>query len=538
MTRNGVSGRVRSAIPAWMQRRWGSIAAAAAVLAALLGFISDIQGLIFGSSMSQAEAEMLADRVAVRMDSSARADQGDTVALALDSLARDGGRREHQALRQLDNGEDEAALDALQGSTARLERRSPEEAASRYVQLGIIAEGIDTRRAIEFYESALALDPGRLQAANRLGAALRRTGAPDRARQLHQDALTLAREQGRTAEEIDALAGLASLDVNAGDFAAADARYTEALELADSMGDLRASANMVGNRGYVAQGRGDSEAARSYYTRALALFESADDRVGAALARSNLANFQRENGELDAAADNYRLALAALEQADRRALGGLVLQNLGATAEARGDPDAADRFYRRALERAREFEYAAYIASSARRSGWIALGRDDPAEAITMGEEALAADIRLGDLAGEADTRVLLTGANGLAGDHAAARTHAARAFEIFNSVEPPLDTVGYLHSALGLMAYRDGNSDASRTHSEQASEAYASAGMLAETGEQERRLATLAGNRGDREATCQHLAQALEIYRALGDTAMRETVADRLADEGCTQRG
>lgn len=522
--------------PAWLRQRWGAAAAAAAVLAATLGFFADLQGLVFGSTLSAAEAEMLADRVAIRMDTGTG--EGDELATALQVLARDGTRRERAALQMLDAGDGGHALDELENATGRLLRRDPEQAVERYVHLGVIAESVDSRRAVEYYRLALETDPGHLRAMNRLGFASARIGATGAASEAHAEALTRARANGDVREEIAALSGLGSLDANSGRFEDADARYQEALELADSLGDLRLSANMLGNRGYVAQGRRDSEAARGFYTRAMALFDSAGDPVGAALARSNLANFERELSEYDAAADNYRIALAALESAGRRPLGALVLQNLGATAEDRGDFDQAARFYRRALDRAREYEYVRFIQSAARRLGWVEMERENAPGAIPLGEEALAAAERMGDRAAVADSLVLLIGANGGSGNHPAARGYAARALEILDAIDGPPDTRGYIHSALGLMAWRDGDAAAALDQSRLARAAYAEAGLADETAEQDRRLATLAVERGDAGAACTHLADAGALYRQSGNSDALAGVAARLAELGCRARG
>jgi len=530
------ANRLTALTPDWLRRRWGAAAASAAVLAATLGFFADIQGLIFGSTMSAAEAEMLADRVAIRMDTGAAS--GDELADALHVIARDGSRRERDALEMLDAGDGQEALDRLDAEANRLLRRHPELAAQRLVQLGVIAEGVDSGRAIDFYRRALDTDPALLRALNRLGDAYARTGLPEEAGNVHTEALNRARETGNVREEIAALAGLGALDSNTGRYDQADARYEAALELADSVGDLRLSANMLGNRGYVAQGRGEPEAARSFYTRALSLFESADDPVGAALARNNLANFERESGEFDTAADNYRIALAALESAGRRPLGALVLQNLGSTAEDRGDFDQAARFYRRALERAREYDYVRFIQSSARRLAWVEMQRRNAAEAIILGEEALQAAERMGDDAAEADARVLLIGANGETGHHDAARSHAMRAFELFDAVDAPPDTRGYVHSALGLMAFRDGNAAEALVQSRLARAAYAEAGLADETAEQDRRLATLAMERGETEAACAHLANARELYQQSGNSDALTGVETRRAELGCTPPG
>ena len=138
----------------WLRRRWAPTAATAAVIATILGVVTDLDTLLTGgSSLTQAEAAALAGEVAMQLEQSSVArggDYGNNTDLegALETLARSGDRRVERALSNLEAGEAATAFDLLAQSAERLVRRDPVLAAQRYYHLGVLAEAVDPDRSV------------------------------------------------------------------------------------------------------------------------------------------------------------------------------------------------------------------------------------------------------------------------------------------------------------------------------------------------------------------------------------------------------
>ena len=538
----GLTSRASGMMPSWLKRHWGATAATVAILTAGIGFVTDVQSLIFGGALSQAEASILAENVAPRLESRSIARGGEyrqstSLDDALSALAQTGNRQDRRALAALEDGRTEDGLSELEQETDNLLRRDPEAAAIRFRQIGIIAQTVDNTRAARLYEHALELNPQDLRAMDLLGELELNRGNADAAQSLHERALSLARQNGDEAEEAAALSGLGSVAWSRENLDSADAYYAQALEVSDMIGDLTRSARQLGNRGLIAEARGDSESAEQYYSRALALMQSSGDVFGEALARNNLGNIARVRGEFDEAEDNYRLALSSLENADRHAHSALVIANLGRVAEGRGDRQAAERFYERALTRAREYQYVRVIESTARQAGWLRVHASDGAGAVAYADEALSATALMGDTASEADSLILGVAAYDLTGQFEIVDDYASRALAIVEareSVSP--DVPGYLHGALALVRYREGNLDAAETHTRQAQEFYSRTSEFDQMGLHASRMATILEDRGDAVTACTHLGDAIAWYVMATNDTDAEAMRNRQATLRCRQ--
>ncbi len=161
------------------------------------------------------------------------------------------------------------------------------------------------------------------------------------ARRDASDALAIADELGDPLMRAQALLRLGTAAARSGDFAAADAELAEAIEIFDGVGDSRGRAEALRQRGLAELLRGDQRGAESPIAAALDAFRSIGDRRGEAWSLQNLAWIALSDGRVDAA----RSFVAASEQAFREVgdPGGLSwAQGLEAYAHlAQGDLDAA-----------------------------------------------------------------------------------------------------------------------------------------------------------------------------------------------------
>lgn len=523
----------------WVRKRWAVIAAAAAILATTLGVVADLGSLIPGGGrLSAAEAEILADDLAVELETRSLASGSaygsrDAVAEAALDLARTGDRRVTSGLRQLREG-DADALDALDAALERHAERRPEEASRLWGQLALLTETIDPARALVFYERAMAAEPADPEAMDGLAALHLRLGETARAEALWQEAWTRAQQGGSDRDLAAAEAGLGLVAARQADFDAAERHYRAALDIYDLEGDLRAAARQLGNLGYAAQGRGDGEAAERYYSRALALMEEDGDALGIALARNNLAGFHRDRGDFDAAEDAYRLSLAGLEAAGDRPRTALVISNLGVLAETRGDREGAARFYDRALSRAREFRYVRVIESTARRAGWLAFETGDLERARALADESLGVNETLGDPQSRGDALTLSAALAMAEGDEDRAETEADAALRAARAY-PGTETVqAYLHAVLAAARRAQGDGAGALMNTTRARDLYIEAGDALSAADQVNRLATLSFDRGDTASGCNWLGFARTAYDEAGSADGVTAMEERMTANGC----
>jgi predicted ATPase/DNA-binding XRE family transcriptional regulator len=164
-----------------------------------------------------------------------------------------------------------------------------------------------------------------------------------RAAALGEESLDLC-APGQTKSRIQALNLLAIVAKYRGDFARADALYTDCLALQRELGDPQGIAVALNNLGAVATERGEYERATAQFAESLALKRTLGDRRGIAVTLLNLADVARDCGR-------YADAVAALEEShelfqqlgDKRGIA-LCLNNLGEVAHAQADHALARRY--------------------------------------------------------------------------------------------------------------------------------------------------------------------------------------------------
>jgi Tfp pilus assembly protein PilF len=241
---------------------------------------------------------------------------------------------------------------------------------ARRQQVDSAIELADTYFDMGEYESALAvldraektgLDPlQRVRTANVRGDVLSYLERDPEAATAYREAMSLADGSGADAAFRDAararsLAGLATLSLFAGDGAAAERDYAEAIALLErSAGaDHPSTINATISLGSAAYRAGRRVAAREAWERALALAERVFEPGGpqAGTLRNNLGRMLLEDGDLAAAEPLLRSALASDREhrSDRFDDLAYPLHNLGYLLLVRGERDEAESLLREAL---------------------------------------------------------------------------------------------------------------------------------------------------------------------------------------------
>lgn len=141
-----------------------------------------------------------------------------------------------------------------------------------------------------------------------------------------------------------------------GDFDAADPFVDEALALAQRIGDLRITADVLNGKALAENWRGRPHQARELMEKSLALFRELEDDRGVASLLGNLGDHAATQGDYDRAASLSRQSLAIFERLHDAQSTGWQLMNLGAFELKRGNVEAARGALRRALELVREYQ--------------------------------------------------------------------------------------------------------------------------------------------------------------------------------------
>jgi tetratricopeptide (TPR) repeat protein len=146
------------------------------------------------------------------------------------------------------------------------------------------------------------------------------------------------------------LEGLGVVQWRTGDYPAATASLTRALELFDDLGDQDGQAWTLEGLGVVRWRTGDYSAATASLTRALELFGDLGDRYGQAWTLGDLGDVQQRTGDYPAAAASLTRALELFNDRGHRHGQAWILESLSVMQRLTGDYPAATASLTRALE--------------------------------------------------------------------------------------------------------------------------------------------------------------------------------------------
>jgi tetratricopeptide (TPR) repeat protein/DNA-binding XRE family transcriptional regulator len=282
---------------------------------------------------------------------------------------------------------------------------------------------------------------------------LRGQGHWDQALELHRVALAAAEGAADRPGAAGALTDLADVQYLTGNYAAADASLTRALELSRDLGDRLAEANALTESGVLRQATGDCPAAEASLTRALELSRDLGDRLGEAGALNNLGVVRFATGNFSAAADSLEEALEIYD-----GLGDLLgkasaLNALGGVAHATGEYATATARLTKALELYRGLGDRIGEAYATGNLGAIKCIVGDYAGAATDMNRALELYTELGSLSGQADTLCNLGSLQRQTGDYSAAMDNLTAAIKLYGDLGDQLGEAGTL-SELGVLQH------------------------------------------------------------------------------------
>lgn len=242
-----------------------------------------------------------------------------------------------------------AALICLLSCGGRQEATPPADHARQADSLVAACKGLDTLQDLLARFEAAHDDRGRMRALTEIGKIHRESSDFSTAVGLHEEALTLAREQKDTANIIYILNQLGTDFRRLGMLDEAAVRHYEALSHCEAFSD-RSSARALKSRAVSLNGIGNlqltlqnNDVAESIFRQALAVEQSLKSHLGQAINYANIGYIKEACGERDSAWIYYGYSMEQNRLADSRLGVSLCYNHFGRLAEQMGD-------YRKALE--------------------------------------------------------------------------------------------------------------------------------------------------------------------------------------------
>jgi tetratricopeptide (TPR) repeat protein len=214
---------------------------------------------------------------------------------------------------------------------------------------------------------------------------------PTEARSLAELALAVCRGLKPVPAPTEArlLGILAGAHVANHDWDEAVAAYHQAIDVGETVFDLRRAAKMYSGLGMAYHELGAVEIATRYTMRSVALLEVLRDRVTLARSENSLALVMMARGDLRGARVHFDRSLDLCDEADLEFGRSHVLLSLCDLAMQEGDVDRAEQLAEQALELAQRLEEGASIAEAHIWMGRIADSRGDHARVDGEFEDAI-----------------------------------------------------------------------------------------------------------------------------------------------------
>jgi CHAT domain-containing protein/tetratricopeptide (TPR) repeat protein len=261
-----------------------------------------------------------------------------------------------------------------------------------------------------------------------MGRCLRNVERRQEAREVHKEALTLAREleiAGLQAENANLL-GL--LDLDDGEIRKGIDWQTQALDLARQAGDRSTEYRILNNLAISHEQLGSMQEAVALYIKALALAREIPDPIGETILLNNLGETYRSLGEPEKALENYRPAIERSDALKERSNTGAFLINQASAYRQQDQLDKARNSLDRALAIGREIQSKGIQVFALSHLSFLMLPLKQPEQAVEYAREAVS-------LAGSLEAQTISQYALGSAlhgvGEAGAARTALDKALTL-----------------------------------------------------------------------------------------------------------
>ena len=334
---------------------------------------------------------------------------------------------------------------------------------------------------------------------------------------LGQAALAAARTIGDRQGQGCALTQLGIVQELTGDYPAATASLTWALDLFGELGDRRGQACALNQLGVVQWLTGDYPASAASLTRALDLFGDLGDRRGQAWALNQLGVVQQRTGDHPASAASLTRALELSRDLGDRQGQAWALNQLGVVEQLTGDYPGATASLTRALDLFGELGDRRGQAWALHDLGVVQRRTGDyPASAASL-TRALELFGDLGDRRGQAWALHDLGMVQQLTGDYPGATASLTRALDLFGDLGDRRGQAWALNH-LGVVQQLTGDYPASAASLTRALELFGELGDRRGQAWALNHLGVVQQLTGDYPASAASLTRALDLFVNLGD--------------------
>jgi len=243
-----------------------------------------------------------------------------------------------------------------------LRRRIARQRVSMRINQGEYEACIDVARDVLSEWDGETADPTVCRLLGAEGWARQITGDPDRARELFERSLAMARELDDDDLRARALHRLGTLENFLGDVETAIDLLESATDVAAASDLIERESSSVNNLAMIHLKRGDLSTARDQYARSRELARVVGDRVGEVLTVGNLGYVEQQMGNWDQTVEYARECLSMAESLDIRASVSIGHRLLGVVAGYRGEFDEARSRLRESLDIEREMQHMRFVA--------------------------------------------------------------------------------------------------------------------------------------------------------------------------------
>jgi len=299
--------------------------------------------------------------------------------------------------------------------------------------------------------------PGQALALTQMGIVQELTGDYPAATASLTQALQLSRDLGEPRGQAWALHDLGVVQRRTGDSSAATASLTQALQLSRDLGDRRGQAWALRDLGVVQRRTGDYPAATASLTQALHLSRDLGDRRGQAWALHDLGVVQQLTGDYPAATASLTQALQLSRDLGETRGQAWALHHLGVVQQLTGDSSAATASLTQALQLFRDLGDRQGQAWALNHLGVVQQLTGDHPAATTSLTQALQLSRDLGDRYGHADASINLGELLFLSSAYREARGYLAQALSIARDINLPVEEARALEG-IGRCHIQEGN--------------------------------------------------------------------------------
>jgi len=207
-------------------------------------------------------------------------------------------------------------------------------------------------------------------------------------------ALAIHRDVGDLRGELSALNNLGYIHKTLGDLRQAANFYESAHEICQKINDKLAEGVILTNLGGLALDLGQFETAENTLARAAEIRADIGNEEGLAMAENLMGNLFHQTGIYDQSLEHYQKALAINTKIDHEKQTCETLNGLSALYRELGDNDHAQDLLNKSFSRNTDKNAPRHIQACIEGS-LLSLLQGDPAEALSLGEEALSLSLKL-----------------------------------------------------------------------------------------------------------------------------------------------